>query len=238
MKSIIKQFLKGRGYRLSRIVPPAPGTDILHDIKNSAGRREIATVFDIGANVGQSALRFTAVFPKAKVYSFEPVPSTFELLKAQVAQEPRIRCFNLGCAAKTGETTVIRQEYSVWNSLVPEINVPKKDGGELREVVKLETVDRMVKELGIVSIDLLKTDTEGLDLAVLEGTAALLERQAVRFVVVEVGFHEADHRHSKFNMVNDYLVARGFCLAGFYDQMFFPELGHSGYHCDALFMLL
>ena len=39
------------------------------DIKRSGCR--ISFVFDVGANVGQSALKFEVAFPKARIYCFD-----------------------------------------------------------------------------------------------------------------------------------------------------------------------
>ena len=40
--------------------------------------------FDVGANIGQSALEYNAMFPNSKIFSFEPFPTTFQTLKANV----------------------------------------------------------------------------------------------------------------------------------------------------------
>ena len=41
------------------------------------GRDQIKVVFDVGANVGQSALRYVQEFPLAEIYSFESVAATY-----------------------------------------------------------------------------------------------------------------------------------------------------------------
>ena len=40
----------------------------------------VKLIFDIGANIGQSIDRFQSIFPKSKIYSFEPTPNLFENL--------------------------------------------------------------------------------------------------------------------------------------------------------------
>jgi hypothetical protein len=39
---------------------------------------KISTIFDVGANVGQSALKFQEAFPRARIHSFEPVSATYK----------------------------------------------------------------------------------------------------------------------------------------------------------------
>jgi hypothetical protein len=85
-------------------------------------------------------------------------------------------------------------------------------------------------------VDLLKTDTEGFDLAVLEGASATLAGQHVGFVLCEVGFQQADKSHSFFPSIADYLERFGYRLVGFYgisDIVHFQR--HGGTYADALF---
>ena len=47
---------------------------------------DIKTVVDIGANEGQFATEFTAIFPSAKLHCFEPLNTPFTLLKNRFSQ--------------------------------------------------------------------------------------------------------------------------------------------------------
>jgi len=49
------------------------------DLRLDLGRLGISvnTLFDVGANVGQSSLRFRKDFPRASIWCFEPVKSTY-----------------------------------------------------------------------------------------------------------------------------------------------------------------
>src|SRR5687768_17470636 len=65
-----------------------------NDINHSGS--QVSVVFDVGANVGQSALRFTAGFPEARIYCFEPVKETFSRLRENVSRYERISCYQIG----------------------------------------------------------------------------------------------------------------------------------------------
>jgi len=39
------------------------------------------TIIDVGANIGQSIIRFKAISPKSIIYSYEPINTYFEVLK-------------------------------------------------------------------------------------------------------------------------------------------------------------
>ena len=55
----------------------AHGHDECTDIKAAFGDIPVRCVFDVGANVGQSARKFMAAFPRADIYCFEPVLGMF-----------------------------------------------------------------------------------------------------------------------------------------------------------------
>ena len=38
-------------------------------------------IFDIGGNIGITTVYLASIFPDAKIYTFEPLPENFEILK-------------------------------------------------------------------------------------------------------------------------------------------------------------
>ncbi|MBC7927997.1 MAG: FkbM family methyltransferase, partial [Bryobacteraceae bacterium] len=70
--------------------------------------------------------------------------------------------------------------------------------------------------LAVEDISLLKTDTEGFDLDVLQGAESLLSAGRVFLVLVEVGFSDQDAGHTSFSAVRQLL--EDFDVIGFYDQ--------------------
>ena len=66
------------------------------------GREPIRAVLDVGANVGSWSLLAEELLPQATIYALEVVPNTAAELQARVGQRPRIKCFNLGLADRTG----------------------------------------------------------------------------------------------------------------------------------------
>lgn len=74
------------------------------DVKRSGCR--ISVVFDVGANVGQSACKFKLAFPGAKIYCFEPVKETFEILKRNVNCWENVKCHQLAFGSREGEERI------------------------------------------------------------------------------------------------------------------------------------
>src|SRR6188508_1270833 len=68
---------------------PPHGWDVQIDIDRRLTQTPITVIFDVGANRGQSALRFRRWFPSATLHCFEPVPATFAHLQKVVGGWPR-----------------------------------------------------------------------------------------------------------------------------------------------------
>lgn len=59
-------------------------------VLKSLAKSNLKVIFDVGANVGDWAMRVNKIHPKAKIHCFEIVPSTFEELKEQIQNNPQI----------------------------------------------------------------------------------------------------------------------------------------------------
>ena len=164
------------------------GSYPLADVKRLAAvwKYPVATIFDVGANEGQSTLEALNSFPKARVLGFEPHPSTFATLMAKIGGNPRFQGFNVALGTDIGEVEMIEYDDSTTNSLTSNNPFSKRfntRGHSIR--VQETTLDTFCSEHSIDTIDLLKTEAEGLDLAVLQGTCVMLQKRAVKFVLVE-----------------------------------------------------
>ncbi len=89
--------------------------------------------------------------------------------------------------------------------------------GTSQEVITITTVDDFVASHAIEMVDLLKIDTEGYDLKVLEGAEATIRRGGIRIVYAEVGFLGST-RHVTLPAMMDHLIPRGFAFLGLYEQ--------------------
>jgi FkbM family methyltransferase len=172
---------------------------------------EISVVFDVGANVGQSALKFKNAFAKAKIFCFEPVTNTFNEMKKNV-EGMDVICHRMALGNEESRRTIYLTDQSLTSSLIK-----PKEACETEEVV-LSTADKFAVDNNIEHIDLMKIDAEGFDLEVLKGAKGLLSSGRVSFVLVEVGFHPNDNRHELFDDVRNFLMPMGYSVFGIYDQ--------------------
>jgi FkbM family methyltransferase len=170
-------------------------------------------ILDVGANVGQTAIRLRAAFPSARIISFEPIAATFATLQKRT-QGLGIEVHKLALGSEAKTQTMFLTPFSLTNSLVR----PPQDQLLGMEQVEVATLDHFVRENKIERIGLLKIDAEGFDLEVVRGALDTLASGAVRFVLAEVGFHRGDDRHPLFDDVRDALTPFGFRVFGIYKQ--------------------
>jgi FkbM family methyltransferase len=144
------------------------------------------TCMDVGANIGYFAMMMAArCGGSGRVYAFEPVPDTFELLEKNAALASTHRWHLLpqrkAISNVAGEVSLLRQEHSTLNqvSLSPVTN-------ETTEKLPSITLDAFTQDKGIEDIRLLKVDVEGHELPVLQGALNLLRHHRVKHLVIEV----------------------------------------------------
>jgi FkbM family methyltransferase len=192
------------------------GADLITDLKEKI-EIDLKTIFDVGANIGQTAAHFSRHFPKATIYSFEPVSSTFQKLCLNTKKNKKIRCHQLALSNVQEEIQIklFDDNLSVMNSLITHL----QNGSEnsKTETVRTETLDHFVASRSIPAIDLLKIDAEGYEIPVLNGATQILRKNQVKLIYLEVGFSKKNVRHSPFcemlNLLSDY----GFSFFGLYE---------------------
>lgn len=210
-----ERALSARIYRLEQV---PWGVDLALDVARQVPGFRFETVFDVGANIGQSALEYSEAFPDATIWSFEPFTEAFDELVRVTAKRPNVRCVKLALGSEPGPVTVALGDHHVCNSLLDAVAGPA-DGPV--ETVTVVTVDDFAAEHGIERIDLLKVDTEGLDLEVLRGAERLLAAGAVSFVQVEVGMGRPARTLVPYEDVRAHLTGLRYELFGIYVQV--PE---------------
>ena len=119
-----------------------------------------SVIFDIGGNIGLAAVYFAKLFPNAQIFTFEPMPENFELLKKNISCFKNIKGFNFGLGLSNGEFPI----YS-------NVDQKNKGGFSLYQKneqehdkycdVKINSVSEFLIENNIEKIDLIKIDTEG-----------------------------------------------------------------------------
>src|SRR5438132_1013505 len=85
-------------------------TRILHSV--ASYQEEINTIFDVGANQGQFATTAIYYYPDATIYSFEPLPDTFNKLKRNTRKNKNIFHYNFALGNSEGSMEFYSNKYS------------------------------------------------------------------------------------------------------------------------------
>jgi FkbM family methyltransferase len=215
MGRLIRQVTeKLTGLRVFHRLPG--GLDFIYDLRHHLPNTRVLTIFDVGANVGQSTGEYLESFPDATILCFEPVKATYDELVATLGPRRNVRCYHVGMSSAAGAGTMALEQKSDMNRLTTAVS-----GAENVEAVALDTLDAFCARESIAHVDLLKIDTEGHDLEVLKGAAGLLAGQAVDIIKVEAGMNTRNERHVPLEHFKSYLEPLGYFLFRIYDQV--PE---------------
>lgn len=146
---------------------------------------------DVGCHKGEILERIIELAPKGIHFAFEPIPVFYNNLKEKFSSKATIYPYAL--AEKEGTSTfqyvknapaysgLKQRKYEV-NPDIEEINV------------EVKTLDEIIPKE--VSIDLIKIDVEGGELAVLKGAKQILEKDKPT-VIFECGLGASDYYNTK-----------------------------------------
>ncbi|MBN1218978.1 MAG: FkbM family methyltransferase [Anaerolineae bacterium] len=214
VKKLVEQLTDTHIYR---VLPR--GIDFIQDISNSLPIYRVDTVFDVGANVGQSSKVYLARFPSSHIYCFEPVGDTFRQLQDNLKDNERVNCYQLALGSSKSKGIMIIQGRSIMSFLLGQSIKSPINNDVTTESVDIITLDEFCHTKRIDQINYLKIDTEGGDLEVLKGSLNMLTEQRIDLVEVEAGMNPSNNRHVPFEILKGFLEAHRYFIFGIYEQV-------------------
>ena len=184
------------------------GWDLLNEVARRFIHRTDPVLFDVGAHTGEWSRAMRRAFEKSWIIQFEPVPKSadqlreangtnVELIEAAVSSEPGTATLHVSEDAPDTSSLSARRE-SIFS---------EHEYQRLR--VDVVTIDDVVKERNISSIDFLKLDIEGNELAALQGAMRSLQNGIIRSLSFEFGSGNINTR-TFFHDFWDLLIPLGF----------------------------
>jgi FkbM family methyltransferase len=155
---------------------------------------EPEVILDIGGNIGITSIYLTNKFPNAKIFTFEPLPQNFELLKMNTKHYKNIKIFNVGLGSKDGSFDIFMSSDSE-NFGGASLNATLEVDNKNKVTCKVRNASDMLNELGITKVDLLKIDTEGAEYDILMSIDKKILEQ-VRWITGEL------HGYKDFELLN------------------------------------
>lgn len=184
-------------------------------------------ILDIGAFYGSDMCRASQVWPKAKIYAFEPNPRAFEFLEKTIEELKlnNIKTFNYAVSHYNGAATLYLSHgprgddvsYEHQSSLLPPSPAMEREYQGPSIDVPCVNLDDWCQENQIEYADVLWLETEGLELQILESSPKILATAKV--IVVQSFFSSLRQGMPNYFALKDLLVKSQFVpLTHWYTQ--------------------
>jgi FkbM family methyltransferase len=177
VKALVQRAIERAGYRVYRERPrdlanPLPAELAAHRalLRAVLEHRAVTTVLDVGAHTGGYGALLRSLGYTGEIVSFEPVAASFAVLSSRL--DDRWHAHRLALGRSAGRLALNVAHESNFTSFLAPIAVQRFAGSATARVEEVE-----VQRLDAVASGeriLLKTDTQGFDLEVIEGARGIL----------------------------------------------------------------
>lgn len=222
----IGDIIRSLGYEVRRV--PRNPSDPLEVQKSLCPAAEI--IFDVGANVGQTARGYREKFPGAHIWSFEPFEGSYRSLCTALRDDPKFHPVNLALSDHSGAAEFHINRNSVTNSLLSTSrgahSVIRSDMSETvsKVNVALTTIDEFRAANAIERIDILKLDIQGAERLALAGARGSLAEKRIGLVYTEVSFASLYDGQTTLDELWSILTPWGYRFHSFHS----PNIGADG----------
>ncbi|HUG70166.1 MAG TPA: FkbM family methyltransferase [Pirellulaceae bacterium] len=202
-------------------------SQILGLLESLPGDDETAqrTIFDIGANHGQSVSSFLRRFPSATIHAFEPNPAAYHQLLQNYGELPNVHCHRLALGDACGPTKFHSTRLSEVASLLrPAPVLVERSGSDKYDFemisVEMATLDKFCEKHAVAHIDLCKIDVQGAESRVLSGARSMLQNHRIALIYMEATFSETYEGQSDFRRVYNLLSDMQYVLWDFMPRQY------------------
>ncbi len=186
-------------------------------------------IFDVGSCEGLDSIKYAQLFPRSKIYAFEPVNENFQIIQSNIKQYncPNILPVKRAVSDKKSTATFYKSSGQPqgldkdpqWNYgnkssslLSPKIHLDIYSWCKFnqQEIVETDTIQNFCQQQGIHQIHLLHLDVQGAEHKVLEGAAGFI--QNILIIWMEVAYVELYDQQPLRNDTINYMENKGFLL--------------------------
>ena len=152
----------------------------------------------------------------------------FLLKSKNLFKKKNITCHNFAFGEEDEEAFLTRPNSDLCGQVikVKEINSTS---------ISVRRLDGFCQKEKIEIIDLLKIDVEGNELSVLKGSSEMINKNAIKAILLECDFNKEDKQHTYFFDIFDFLIQKKFCFQGLFDVVRYSPSYGIGF-CNALFI--
>jgi len=200
-------------------------------VLKSLVKNDNPTVFDIGANVGETLVEFKEWWPNSIIHCFEPQQECWENLynkikinnysnvfinKFAVGDEEKANAVFYSHDITSGQSGFHKINYESQDSIDQSILISEDDVATYENrlnherVVEMKKLKNYMNNESINHIDLMKIDTQGHEPEVIRGLSDKLPN--VDVIITELMFYDFYERNLSFSDIEKYLLPAGFRL--------------------------
>lgn len=172
-------------------------------------------IVDCGAHIGSDSIELSKIFPKAKIYSIEPIPVIFERLKHNTRRRNNIQCFNIALSNKNGQAEFfVSSGSSDASSSLLRPSEHKIDHPTVMFndsiIVTTQTLNDWGSRNNVSGIDFLWLDMQGFEYQMLSSSTEALSK--VKVIHTEVSLKEVYEGAIVYSEFKLWLESQGFKL--------------------------
>ena len=184
----------------------------------------VKTIFDIGANVGDTIAEYRRRFSLAAIYGFEPLPEEFEGLRNRFKEDSLVKLIPLAVSNQVHKTQFFVNHDRNSSSLFLGLEESRSlyDRPELTKnvdniEVSTTTIDDFCKQESIDEIGILKMDIHGSELPVLKGATQMLNSGSILLIYSEILFVPVYKEQPAYFEMCSFLFNYGYRLFDWYN---------------------
>lgn len=210
MKKFIQQILRKNGFQISKF----PDDDSVIRMR-MMNHFNVDTLFDIGANIGQYAIKMRGMGYNKKIISFEPLKSAFEELKKASSHDHNwlVNNYALGDADTTSTINVAGNSFSssILNMLPAHLTSAPESKYVAKQEIEVKKIDSIFNDFCSDAKNvMIKIDTQGYEKNVLEGAHESLDK--IKIIQLEMSIIPLYENEISYLEMIDYLDNKGYQL--------------------------
>ncbi len=180
---------------------------IMSFLKDMVNLEKFDLILDVGANIGNHSLYFSN-FSK-QVFSYEPNPNTFELLKFNTKNLSNINVYNIGISNKNENKFLNESNFNIGDSAIVSSDEKKdieKNNKTLHEISSMKLDD--LEHLSDEKISMIKIDVEQHEYEVMDGASNLIEKNQP----VLIFEHNIETSKKQTLKINKFIKEKGYVI--------------------------
>ena len=215
----LMRLLPSRGFRRGLRYSVAASVEHLALMKNI----RLATLLDVGANIGQFSLLIRTLHPDIRIYAFEPLSRPAKRFATLFGGDARTTLHRCAIGSQSLVRTIMFvSEHDDSSSLLPVADEQVRFAAGSRTVgteqVEVRRLDEILTAADVIKPALLKLDVQGYELPALRSCGLLLD--VVDFIYVEVSFVTLYFGQALVDEIVQFLFAHGFSLTAVNNPVF------------------